>query len=90
MRFIEESPKELIDEMVKTKEVSKRSGKWAMGWSQWHGFSEGIFAVRYSLKTLSDNGFHNVALGKATGEYKMHHQQFVCISNYLMLTPLLF
>jgi len=68
MRFIAESPKELIDEMVETKEISKRGSQWAMGWSQWHGFNEGIFAIRYSLKTLSDNGFHNVALGKATGE----------------------
>lgn len=65
--------------MVETKELSKRSGKWAMGWSQWHGFNEGIFAVRYSLNTLSDNGFHNVALNKATGfgvgtwEYMLSH-----------------
>jgi alpha-L-rhamnosidase len=79
MNFIDESPEEVIDEMVKTKEVSKRGDKWAMGWSQWHGFNEGIFAVRYSLKTLSDNGFHNVALGKATGfgvgtwEYMLSH-----------------
>jgi hypothetical protein len=69
----------VIDEMAETKEISKRGSQWAMGWSQWHGFNEGIFAVRYSLKTLSDNGFHNVALGKATGfgvgtwEYMLSH-----------------
>ena len=68
MRFIQESPKELIDEMVATQELSKRGKQWAMGWSQWHGFNEGIFAVRYSLKTLSDNGYHNLALSKATGK----------------------
>lgn len=50
-----------------------------MGWSQWYGFNEGIFAVRYALKTLSDNGFHNHALAKANGfgcgtfEYMMSH-----------------
>jgi hypothetical protein len=32
MRFVEESPKELIDEMVESKEISKRGDKWAMGW----------------------------------------------------------
>eukprot|EP01082_Thalassiosira_pseudonana_P003935 g3372.t1 g3372 contig12:1945901-1950127(+) len=49
------------------------------GWSQWQGFNEGIFGVRYALKTLSDMGFHNIALRKASGfgfgttEYMMSH-----------------
>ena len=43
------------------------------------GFNEGIFAIRYSLKTLSDYGYHNVALQKASGsgfatfEYLLRH-----------------
>lgn len=50
-----------------------------MSWSQWHGFNEGIFAIRYALKTLSDSGFHYVALTKANGfgvgtfEYMLAH-----------------
>mmetsp|Transcript_26189 Transcript_26189/g.54178 ORF Transcript_26189/g.54178 Transcript_26189/m.54178 type:complete len:340 (+) Transcript_26189:3427-4446(+) len=65
--------------MITTGEVSKRGKDWSMGWSQWQGFNEGILAVKYSLKTLSDNGFHNVALNKASGfgcgsfEYMLSH-----------------
>ena len=43
------------------------------------GFNEGIFGIRYGLKTLSDMGVHHVALRKATGigfgttEYMLRH-----------------
>ena len=65
--------------MVETGELSKRGNDWSMGWSQWQGFNEGIFAIRYAMKTLSDMGFHNVAVRKAVGfgfatpEYMMRH-----------------
>jgi hypothetical protein len=68
-----------MQEMISSGELTKRGGNWSTGWSQWHGFSEGIFGIRYSLKTLSDNGFHNIALSKANGfgvgtfEYMLSH-----------------
>jgi hypothetical protein len=68
-----------LNEMIESGEVTKRGSQWAMGWSQWHGFSEGILAIRYALKTLSDNGLHNIALAKANGfgvgtfEYMLAH-----------------
>lgn len=77
--FVEQIPKETVKEMVESGELTKRGPIWSMGWSQWHGFNEGIFAIRYALKTLSDNGFHNIALAKATGfgcgtfEYMLSH-----------------
>ncbi|KAL7554415.1 hypothetical protein ACHAWF_017852 [Thalassiosira exigua] len=66
-------------QMVRTGELVKDSDEYWMGWSQWQGFNEGIFAIRYALKTLSDNGFHHVALRKAVGfgfgtpEYWLSH-----------------
>jgi len=79
MRFLREVSEEDKEALVATKEISKRGNQWAMGWSQWQGFNEGIFAIRYSMKALSDMGFHNVALRKANGfgfatpEYMMGH-----------------
>ena len=76
MREMSESTKQ---EMIQTGELTKRGQEWSMGWSQWHGFNEGIFAVRYALQTLSNNGFHNLALSKANGfgcgsfEYMLSH-----------------
>jgi len=78
-KFVEQSSEATKQEMIESGEVTKRGSKWSMGWSQWHGFSEGILAVRYALKTLSDNGFHNIALAKASGfgvgtfEYMLSH-----------------
>ncbi|KAL9187924.1 hypothetical protein ACHAXT_006302 [Thalassiosira profunda] len=66
-------------EMVKTGELVKEQDGYWMGWSQWQGFNEGIFAIRYALKTLSDMGFHYIALRKAAGfgfgtpEYMLSH-----------------
>jgi hypothetical protein len=57
----------LIKEMVHSGELTIEDKKYWMGWSQWQGFNEGIFAIRYSLKTLSDMGFHHIALRKASG-----------------------
>jgi hypothetical protein len=68
-----------LNEMIESGEVTKRGSIWSMGWSQWYGFSEGILAVRYALKTLSENGLHNIALAKAAGygvgtfEYQLSH-----------------
>ena len=79
MSFIKHVDKETLESMKATGEVTKRGREDAMGWSQWHGFNEGIFAVRYALKTLSETGYHNVALDKATGfgvgtwEYMLSH-----------------
>ena len=78
-RFLAAVSEEDKNIMVKAGELTKRGNDWAMGWSQWQGFNEGIFAIRYSMKTLSDMGFHNVAVRKATGfgfatpEYMMRH-----------------
>ena len=77
--FVREMSETTKKEMIESGEITKRGPQWSMGWSQWHGFSEGIFAVRYALKTLSDNGFHNLALSKANGfgcgtfEYMLSH-----------------
>jgi len=77
--FVREMSQATQQEMIESGEVTKRGSQWSMGWSQWHGFNEGIFAVRYALKTLSDNGFHNIALAKANGfgcgtfEYMLSH-----------------
>jgi hypothetical protein len=79
MSFLRHIDEETKQSMINSGEVTKRGKQDAMGWSQWHGFSEGIFAIRYALKTLSENGYHNVALDKANGfgvgtwEYMLSH-----------------
>ena len=65
--------------MARAGELVAEDGDYYMSWSQWQGFNEGIFAIRYALKTLSDMGFHHIALRKAAGigfgtpEYMMSH-----------------
>jgi hypothetical protein len=77
--FLSEISETTLQQMVSSGELTIRDGNWSMAWSQWHGFNEGIFAIRYALKTLSDNGFHNLALSKASGfgigtfEYMLSH-----------------
>ena len=77
--FLKELDESYAQEMVQTGELVKESDGYFMSWSQWQGFNEGIFGIRYSLKTLSDMGFHNIALRKAAGfgfgtpEYMMRH-----------------
>ena len=72
-----DSKKELIDAGELIYDHSEED--YTMHWSQWQGFNEGIFGVRYIIKMLSESGFHNVALGKATGtgfgtiEYLLRH-----------------
>ncbi|KAL7554634.1 hypothetical protein ACHAWF_018136 [Thalassiosira exigua] len=78
-RFLRAISDEDKEALVRSGELSMRGKDMAMGWSQWQGLNEGIFAIRYALKTLSDMGFHNVALRKATGfgfgstEYMLRH-----------------
>ena len=78
-RFLREVSEDDKQVMIETGELSKRGNDWSMGWSQWQGLNEGIFAIRYALKTLSETGFHNIALRKAAGfgfgtaEYMMRH-----------------
>ena len=73
---LDEPDKQLL---VKTGELVKEPGGYFMIWSQWQGFNEGIFGIRYALKTLSDMGFHHIALRKASGygfgtpEYFLRH-----------------
>jgi len=78
--FLKELKNEsLIQDMLRSGELTRDGEKLSMGWSQWQGFNEGIFAIRYSLKTLSEMGFHHIALRKASGfgfatpEYMMSH-----------------
>ena len=65
--------------MVRSKELTLENKQYWFGWSQWQGFNEGIFGIRYALKTLSDMGFHHIALRKASGigfgttEYFLSH-----------------
>ena len=79
MSFLDEISDNDTMALVQNGELTKRGDKWAMGWSQWQGLNEGILAIRYALKTLSDNGFHHIALrkvsgfGMATPEYMMRH-----------------
>eukprot|EP00804_Cyclotella_cryptica_P003649 CCRYP_002212-RA/>CCRYP_002212-RA protein AED:0.30 eAED:0.30 QI:0/0.5/0.4/1/0.5/0.4/5/1003/964 len=71
--------KTYIHDMLEKGELIEEDDTYWMGWSQWQGFNEGIFGIRYSLKTLSDMGFHNIALRKASGfgfgtpEYMLRH-----------------
>ena len=51
-RFVREMTKPIEEEMIESGEITRRGNIWAMGWSQWHGFNEGIFAVRYALRLL--------------------------------------
>jgi len=77
--FIKELDESYAKEMVETGELVKENDGYWMSWSQWQGFNEGIFGIRYALKTLSDLGFHHIALRKAAGfgfgtpEYMMRH-----------------
>lgn len=77
--FLRNISETTLNEMIESGEVTKRGSIWSMGWSQWYAFSEGILAVRYALKTLSENGLHNIALAKASGfgvgtyEYQLSH-----------------
>ena len=65
--------------LVKAGVLIKDDGDYVFSVSQWQGFGEGIFAIRYSLKTLSDMGYHHIALRKASGigfgttEYMLSH-----------------
>ena len=44
----------LLQEMVNNGELTKEGETYWFGWSQWEGFNEGIFGIRYSMKTLSE------------------------------------
>ncbi len=79
-RFLAELDPSYSMEMFKSGELVKRNAThFAMAWSQWQGFGEGMLSIRYSLQTLSDNGFHHIALQKAAGvgfgtpEYMLRH-----------------
>ena len=72
--FFRDLNKKDLDEMIKL-EKARRNGKNDKGderfytlWKRRHHTPEGILAVRYGLKALSDIGFHNIALSKVTGE----------------------
>lgn len=56
-----------LKEMVRSKELTLENKQYWFGWSQWQGFNEGIFGIRYALKTLSEMGYHHIALRKASG-----------------------
>jgi hypothetical protein len=75
-----------LEEMIKLKQVERRGKdnktgdeKFRTMWTHRHNTPEGILAIRYELKTLSDMGFHNIALSKVTGvgcpsfEYMLSH-----------------
>ncbi|KAK1749276.1 alpha-L-rhamnosidase [Skeletonema marinoi] len=61
------------------KKAKRKGNRLTMTWSMWEGFHEGIFSMRYSLSTLSEMGFHHIALRKASGtgmatfEYLLRH-----------------
>jgi hypothetical protein len=84
-RFFRHLNNQDLDDMIKHKKV-KRNGIDDKGeecfrtiWRRRHHTPEGILSIRYSLKTLSDIGFHNIALSKVTGdgfpsfEYMLSH-----------------
>jgi hypothetical protein len=83
--FFRHLSKRDLDEMIQLEKV-KRNGFKENGdesfltlWKRRHNTPEGILAIRYSLKALSDIGFHNIALSKVTGdgcpsfEYMLSH-----------------
>jgi len=79
-RFLAELDPSYSIKMFKSGELVKRNAShFAMAWSQWQGFGEGMLSIRYALQTLSDNGFHHIALQKAAGvgfgtpEYMLRH-----------------
>jgi hypothetical protein len=77
--FLKELDASYAEQMVKAGSLIKDNGDYFFSYSQWEGFGEGIFSIRYALKTLSDMGFHHVALRKASGvgfgstEYMLSH-----------------
>eukprot|EP00804_Cyclotella_cryptica_P001694 CCRYP_009074-RA/>CCRYP_009074-RA protein AED:0.22 eAED:0.22 QI:0/0/0/1/1/1/8/0/796 len=77
--FVDEMLEEDKNAWIESGELTKRGDRWSMGWSQWQGLNEGIFAIRYALKALSETGFHHIALRKAAGsgfatpKYMMSH-----------------
>ena len=79
--FLKELDPSYAEQMTKAGILMKdrRSGEYLFSISQWQGFGEGIFGIRYALKTLSDMGFHHIALRKASGigfattEYMLSH-----------------
>lgn len=54
LAFIQAMPNDVKSTWIQSGELTKRKDHWAMGWSQWLGFNEGIFAIRYSMKILSE------------------------------------
>jgi hypothetical protein len=77
--FLKELDASTAEQLVEAGVLIKQHGNYAFSFSQWQGFVEGIFAIRYALKTLSDFGFHHIALRKASGigigttEYMLTH-----------------
>jgi len=57
-----------LDKVRKIGKNDKGEDKYDIVWKRRHHMPEGILAIRYSLKALSDMGFHSIALTKATGE----------------------
>eukprot|EP00804_Cyclotella_cryptica_P001631 CCRYP_014954-RC/>CCRYP_014954-RC protein AED:0.03 eAED:0.03 QI:528/1/1/1/1/0.8/5/1005/1077 len=53
-KFIDAMSEDDKNAWIESGQLTKRGNRWAMGWSQWQGFNEGIFAIRYALKTLSE------------------------------------
>lgn len=72
-----------LDEMTQLGRVKWGKGKgkdmFLIMWTHRHKTPEGVLGIRYKLKALSDMGFHNIALSKATGvgcpsfEYMLSH-----------------
>jgi hypothetical protein len=78
--FLRQVNKDDLQELIKLGIVEQSTdGKIQMLWKRGSNMPEGILAVRYNLKALSQFGFHHVALDKAAGigypgfEYMMSH-----------------
>eukprot|EP00984_Skeletonema_dohrnii_P020982 scaffold10365_cov102-Skeletonema_dohrnii-CCMP3373.AAC.5 len=77
--FLNELDSSYAEQLVNAGVLIKDDEDYLFSVSQWQGFGEGIFSIRYALKTLSDMGFHHIALRKASGigfgttEYMLTH-----------------
>ena len=67
--FIRTLSKKENETMMKEGHVKREENKGMSSYKVRYAIITGIFGVRYGLRTLSDNGFHSLALTKASGSF---------------------
>ena len=67
-RFYDKLNKKDLEEGIATNQISKSGDSYQTVRMHRHSTPEGILSLRYTLKALSDNGFHNIALTKVSAD----------------------